>query len=85
MFAKKAIGQKLNSKPILADCNCTKVCVYMSLVLLGSSLVYQLTGFAWADIIGSAGLIYFSISEGREAFEMVKGKECSCGDHCENE
>jgi len=85
MFAKKAIGQKLNSKPIIADSNCTKVCVYMSLVLLGSSLVYQLTGFAWADIIGSAGLIYFSISEGREAFEMVKGKECSCGDHCENE
>jgi len=85
MSVKKAIGQKLNSKPIIADSNCTKVCVYMSLVLLGSSLVYQLTGFAWADIIGSVGLIYFSISEGREAFEMVKGKECSCGDHCENE
>ena len=85
MSVKKAIGQKLNSKPIIADSNCTKVCVYMSLVLLVASLVYQLTGFAWADIIGSVGLIYFSISEGREAFEMVKGKECSCGDHCENE
>lgn len=85
MYAKKAVGQKLNSKPIIADSNCTKVCVYMSLVLLGASLVYQLTGFAWADIIGSAGLIYFSISEGREAFEMAKGKECSCGDHCKNE
>ena len=49
----------------------------MSLVLLISSLVYELTGFAYADVIGAAGLIYFSISEGREAFEKAKGKECT--------
>jgi len=28
--------------------------------------------------LGAAGLMYFSISEGREAFEMAKGKEYSC-------
>jgi divalent metal cation (Fe/Co/Zn/Cd) transporter len=80
MNAKKSIGKKLHSEPIIADANCTKVCVYMSLVLLISSLVYELTGFAYADVIGAAGLAYFSISEGREAFEKVKGKECDCGD-----
>lgn len=78
MNAKKSVGKKLNSEPIIADANCTKVCVYMSLVLLASSLVYALTGFAYADVIGAAGLIYFSISEGREAFEKAKGKECDC-------
>jgi divalent metal cation (Fe/Co/Zn/Cd) transporter len=78
MNAKKSIGKKLLSEPIIADANCTKVCVYMSLVLLVSSLVYELTGFAYADVIGAAGLIYFSISEGKEAFEKVKGKECRC-------
>jgi divalent metal cation (Fe/Co/Zn/Cd) transporter len=78
MNAKKNIGKKLQSEPIIADANCTKVCVYMSLVLLASSLVYELTGFAYADVIGAAGLIYFSISEGREAFEKAKGKECNC-------
>lgn len=78
MNAKKNIGKKLDSEPIIADANCTKICVYMSLVLLTSSLVYELTGFAYADVIGAAGLIYFSISEGREAFEMAKGKECAC-------
>jgi len=78
MNAKKRTGRKLNSEPIIADANCTKICVYMSLVLLTSSLVYELTGFAYADVIGAAGLIYFSISEGKEAFVKAKGKQCSC-------
>jgi len=79
---KKSIGKKLNSEPIIADANCTRVCVYMSLVLLVSSLVYELTGFAYADIIGAAGLTYFSISEGKEAFEKAKGKQCGCEVQC---
>lgn len=78
MNAKKSIGKKLKSEPVIADANCTKVCVYMSVVLLLSSLVYEFTGFAYADVIGAAGLIYFSISEGKEAFEKAKGKECCC-------
>ena len=82
MNAKKKIGKQLNSEPIVADANCTKVCVYMSVVLLVSSLIYQFTGFIYADAIGAAGLIYFSVTEGKEAFEKAKGKECSCH-HCE--
>jgi divalent metal cation (Fe/Co/Zn/Cd) transporter len=78
MNSKKNVGKNLQSEPIIADANCTKICVYMSLVLLTSSLVYELTGFAYADVIGAAGLIYFSISEGKEAFEKAKGKQCSC-------
>ncbi|MCK9638314.1 MAG: hypothetical protein M0R39_00270 [Prolixibacteraceae bacterium] len=81
MNAKKKIGRLLHSDPIVADANCTKVCVYMSLVLLASSLIYEFTGFVYADVIGAAGLIYFSVSEGKEAFEKAKGKECNC-DHC---
>lgn len=79
--AKKRIGRLLDSDAIVADANCTKVCIYMSLVLLAASGIYELTGFAYADAIGSAGLIYFSISEGKEAFEKAKGMECGC-DHC---
>jgi divalent metal cation (Fe/Co/Zn/Cd) transporter len=81
MMAKKSVGKKLQSEPIIADANCTRVCLYMSVVLLVSSLVYELTGFAYADAIGAAGLVYFSISEGREAFEKAKGKQCSCEVH----
>lgn len=83
MYAKKNIGKKLDSEPIIADSNCTKVCVYMSLVLLLSSLIYEITGFAYADVIGAAGLIYFSFAEGKEAFEKANGKECCCSHKCE--
>jgi divalent metal cation (Fe/Co/Zn/Cd) transporter len=79
MLAKNKVGRELSSEPIIADSNCTKICVYMSAVLLISSLIYELTGFAYADEIGAAGLIYFSINEGREAFELAKGKSGSCG------
>jgi len=78
LTAKKRLGKKLHSEPIIADADCTRICVYMSLVLLASSLVYELTGFAYADSIGAAGLVYLSIKEGKEAFEKVKGKECNC-------
>lgn len=81
MMAKRKVGRKLNSQPIISDSNCTKICVYMSVVLLVSSLLYELTGFIYADAIGALGLIYFSFSEGKEAFEKAKGKECDC-DHC---
>jgi divalent metal cation (Fe/Co/Zn/Cd) transporter len=80
MAAKKKTGKQLSSEPIIADANCTKVCVYMSIVLLLSSLIYELTGFAYADLIGAGGLIYFSITEGKEAFEKAKGKEDKCCD-----
>ncbi len=80
MNSKKSVGRKLDSGPIIADANCTRVCVYMSIVLLLSSLIYELTGFVFADLIGAAGLIYFSVMEGKEAFEKARGKEDNCCD-----
>lgn len=68
---KRRVGHALDSEPILADASCTIVCIYMSVVLLVSSLVYQLTGFGFVDSLGAAGLIYFSIHEGKEAFEKA--------------
>jgi len=54
------------------------VCIYMSVVLLAASLIYQLTGFGLVDSIGALGLIYFSINEGKEAFEKAAGLEDCC-------
>jgi len=72
---KRRVGRALNSSPILADANCTMVCIYMSTVLLASSLIYQFTGFGFVDSIGALGLIYFSVSEGRESFEKAAGMD----------
>jgi divalent metal cation (Fe/Co/Zn/Cd) transporter len=71
MSSKYKTGCILRSDPIIADSKCTKVCVYMSVVLLVSSLIYELTGFIYADEIGTAGLVYFSFTEGKEAFELA--------------
>jgi divalent metal cation (Fe/Co/Zn/Cd) transporter len=73
--AKRRVGRALDSSPILADANCTMVCIYMSIVLLAASAVYQLTGFGFVDSLGALGLIYFSINEGRESFEKAAGME----------
>jgi divalent metal cation (Fe/Co/Zn/Cd) transporter len=77
---KRKVGRELNSQPILSDANCTMVCIYMSVVLLVSSLIYQLTGFGFIDSIGALGLIWFSYNEGKEAFEKAAGMECDCDD-----
>jgi divalent metal cation (Fe/Co/Zn/Cd) transporter len=78
VLAKRKVGRALHSSPILADANCTMACIYMSLVLLASSLLYRVTGLGFADSLGALGLIYFSVSEGREAFTKAKGLECCC-------
>lgn len=77
---KRKVGRALNSTPILADANCTMVCIYMSVVLLASSLIYKLTGFGFIDSIGALGLIYFSYNEGKESFEKAAGMEDCCDD-----
>jgi divalent metal cation (Fe/Co/Zn/Cd) transporter len=70
---KVRVGRALNSEPILADAGCTKVCVYMSLVLLAASLIYQATGIGFIDSLGAIGLIYFGVQEGRESLEKARG------------
>jgi divalent metal cation (Fe/Co/Zn/Cd) transporter len=80
VLGKRKVGRTLDSAPILADANCTMVCIYMSVVLLASSLIYQLTGFGFVDSIGALGLIYFSYSEGKESFEKAAGMDACCDD-----
>ena len=74
-MAKRKVGNVLGSAPILADANCSMVCIYMSVVLLVASLVYQFTGFGWVDSLGAVGLIYFSFTEGKESFEKAEGMD----------
>jgi len=78
VWAKRAVGRRLASDPILADANCTLVCIYMSVVLLASSALYALTGLGFLDGLGALGLAWFSFREGREAFEKARGRECAC-------
>ena len=83
---KLIAGRELDSAALIADANCTKTCLYLSIALLISSIGYELTGFGGIDSLGALAIAYFSFNEGREAFEKVKsGKHCGCeNDKCEN-
>ncbi|WP_317132392.1 cation transporter [Ginsengibacter hankyongi] len=79
IMLKTKVGKNLNSQAILADAQCTKVCIYMSIVLLFSSGIYEILHIPYLDNLGSLGLSYFSFKEGRECFEKAKSnKDCCC-------
>jgi len=79
IFYKMKVGKQLNSNAIIADANCTKTCLYLSIILLVSSLGYELTNVGGLDSIGALAIAWFSFKEGKEAFEKIKtGKDCSC-------
>jgi divalent metal cation (Fe/Co/Zn/Cd) transporter len=80
IYKKIKIGKQLNSEPILADANCTRVCIYMSIILLAASGLYELTHLPYIDAAGTLGLAWFSYQEGKECFEKAaSNKYC---DHC---
>ena len=76
---KVKVGTALNSQAILADAGCTRICLFLSGVLLAASLIYELTGIGWVDSLGSISMAWMSFREGREAFEKASGiGECGC-------
>jgi len=79
---KTKVGIALNSPAILADTACSRACVYLSLVLLVSSVGYEVTGIGSLDSIGAILIAWFAWKEGREAFEKATGLSCSCGSSC---
>lgn len=80
---KVKIGTRFNSDALLADANCSKVCMWLSVVLLVSSVGYELTGIGLLDSFGAIGIASLSFKEGREALEKAKGNLiCGCREKC---
>jgi len=86
MKYKLKIGKVVESDAIIADASCTKSCLYLSIVLLVSSVAYEIFQIGYIDIIGSLGIAWFTFSEGRESFEKAKSNKmtCSCNGDCHN-
>ncbi|ACF14122.1 conserved hypothetical protein [Chloroherpeton thalassium ATCC 35110] len=79
---KIKVGKALHSSAILADANCTKTCLYLSALILVSSIFYEITGIGYIDSVGSLGVAYFAFTEGRESFDKAKGKTCCSSCSC---
>ena len=75
---KTKVGTALNSPAILADAACSRACVYLSVVLMISSVGYELTGIGSLDSIGAILISWLTLREGREAFGKARGMSCSC-------
>jgi hypothetical protein len=79
LYAKLRVGRRLNSQPIISDAGCTRICIYMSLILLASSAIYELTHLPHVDTLATLGLAWFSYREGRECFAKAKSNAvCNC-------
>jgi divalent metal cation (Fe/Co/Zn/Cd) transporter len=76
---KMKVGRQLNSEAILADAKCSRVCLWLSWVLLAASAGYELTGIGGIDAVGAIVIAVLSFREGREAFEKSRGEACACG------
>ncbi len=79
---KVKVGKLLNSDAIIADANCTRACLYLSIILLVSSIGYELTGIGGIDSIGAIGIAWFAFKEGKESLEKAQGKSCECNGSC---
>jgi hypothetical protein len=53
--------------------------VYLSIILLLSSGLYELFKIGLIDSLGALGIAFYAYREGKEAFEKAKGKTCGCG------
>lgn len=79
---KVRVGRALYSPAILADAACSRACVYLSVVLLISSIGYELTGIGSLDAIGALLIAWFAWKEGKEAFAKARGMDCACSSSC---
>ena len=84
MNYKLKTGKALKSEAIIADAHCTKTCLYLSFILLASSLLYEFFKISYIDIIGSLGIAWYAFSEGRESLEKARKNKlsCGCGEDC---
>lgn len=84
MRYKLKAGRLLNSEAIIADAYCTKTCLYLSFILLTSSLLFEFFKISYLDIAGSLGIAWYAFSEGRESLEKARKNQisCNCGENC---
>ena len=73
---KIALADKLGSRAMRTDAIESITCGWLSLVVVVSLVAQAALGEWWIDALGSLGIVWFLVKEGREAWA---GEECSCG------
>lgn len=71
--AKRRNGRQMGSSTVVADSNQTKLCAYLSAILLGGLILNATAGWWWADPIAALAIAVLAVNEGREAW---RGETC---------
>jgi divalent metal cation (Fe/Co/Zn/Cd) transporter len=71
--AKRRNGNAMGSATVLADSNQTKLCAYLSAILLAGLILNATAGWWWADPVAALGIAGLAVNEGREAW---RGETC---------
>ena len=74
--AKRTTGRRLGSTTVVADSNQTKLCAYLSAVLLGGLVLNATVGWWWADPLAALIIAGLAVHEGRGAWH---GDTCDDG------
>ena len=74
-WLKRRTALELGSRAFAADAAETKICGYLSLIVLAGLALNALWGWWWADPVAGLIMVAFLINEGREAWE---GSDCGC-------
>jgi len=75
--AKRRNGNAMGSATVVADSNQTKLCAYLSAILLAGLILNATAGWWWADPLAALAIAALAVNEGREAW---RGE--SCDDCC---
>lgn len=71
--AKRHNGEALHNRTLIAEATQTRLCTYLSVILLVGLVLRAALGWSWADPIAALFIAFLAVREGREAWE---GEEC---------
>jgi divalent metal cation (Fe/Co/Zn/Cd) transporter len=71
--AKRRNGNAMGSATVVADSNQTKLCAYLSAILLAGLILNATAGWWWADPVAAIAIAALAVNEGREAW---RGETC---------
>ena len=71
--AKRRNGEALHDRTLLAEATQTKLCTYLSVILLAGLGLNAAFGWSWADPVAALVIAVLAVREGREAW---KGEDC---------
>ena len=74
--AKRRNGNAMGSATVVADSNQTKLCAYLSAILLAGLILNATAGWWWADPVAALAIAGLAVNEGREAWRGEMCDDC---------